>query len=525
MKARYTILILFSMLFMSAAMSAGGVLGATERSGAVVRALFKDETDSRDLDSLTKKALVEKMEEYVKAIVPLDIERQKEECDFLIGECRDSLIKGFVAQWLYSHYVSSKIMGVEAVAVHLYDNWFAPGKVSFDSPLQKIDANIYAEFNRQSLVGKIAPEISMQVISGEVRSLFGEQNNPKPRYSVVFFYDTSCPNCTIQSILLRNLLQDFDYELDFYAIYTGSDKEAWGKYIDERLSINSSKVRVMHYWDPDAESDFQKKYGVLKTPSLFLIDKNMRIVGRKLDAAALSAMLDHIVSAENYVYGSDESELFFAQLFSTMEEDFSVKDVCLVADRIAERTSSASLSCKHMLGDLFMYLSKQRDGRYKEGCKYLVDKYIIGRNDLWDTSSDSVAVVGFAEIQSELLSRALPGSDVPEFLLKGSLNGRKVVRRLDRLPKGTYVIFHTLGCPNCAEQLEAAELLAVKMRENGLKFRIFEVELSENENVVLKKGEKLQDKFDLLYLPFVFQIGPKGKVDSRYVDLVRLAGR
>ena len=49
----------------------------------------------------------------------------------------------------------------------------------------------------------------------------------------------------------------------------------------------SANVSVTNLWDPSLNSDFQRKYGVLKTPQMFLIGKDGVILGRKLDVPAL----------------------------------------------------------------------------------------------------------------------------------------------------------------------------------------------------------------------------------------------
>lgn len=61
----------------------------------------------------------------------------------------------------------------------------------------------------------------------------------------------------------------------------------------------SANVSVTNLWDPSLNSDFQRKYGVLKTPQMFLIGKDGVILGRKLDVPALESMLANI-------YASDE---------------------------------------------------------------------------------------------------------------------------------------------------------------------------------------------------------------------------
>lgn len=92
------------------------------------------------LDSASYAALGQKLDEYLRRIEPLDFHTQEEECDFLISSCKDSAARQFTALKVYTHYLHSKVMGAEAVAIYLTDNWFAPGKVQMHSSIDLMNA-------------------------------------------------------------------------------------------------------------------------------------------------------------------------------------------------------------------------------------------------------------------------------------------------------------------------------------------------------------------------------------------------
>ena len=257
-----------------------------------------DRIEAAAPDSSALKALSAKLETYVKAIEGLPAEEQAAECDFLISSCNEQATRQFVATWLYRHYYSSKIMGVEAVAVHIVDKWFTSGNARPVSDIELMNARIFADFNRASLVGMPAPGLTLKNRAGEDVDLFGGndsvQKERESRYSVLYFYDTGCANCLIQSIMLRNTLKDIKLDLRLIAVYTGCDSLAWDRYVGEKLSPMPENVETMHLWDPEMDSDFQRKYGILQTPGMFLIDRDGIIVGRKLDAGTLAMMADDL---------------------------------------------------------------------------------------------------------------------------------------------------------------------------------------------------------------------------------------
>ena len=222
--------------------------------------------------------LGERLQEYYKAIERESLTVQKGECDFLIESMTDSLLRQFVALDAYGHYFNSPLMGAENVAIYIYDKWINSGKVKMKSQEDLMAARIHAEFNRQSLIGKQAPDLQ-------------GLNNQNGKYRVLYFYDTDCSKCKFESILLRNLLNSKAYPVQFVAFYVGDNKQAWEEYVLKSLTVSSKTVETVHMWDPIMESDYQRKYGVLQTPRLFLIAPDGTIIGRGLDTKALEILL------------------------------------------------------------------------------------------------------------------------------------------------------------------------------------------------------------------------------------------
>ena len=255
--------------------------------------LFSVSGAAQQLDSAKREALEAKLAEYFEALKYESLDVQKEEADFLIESTSDSLVRQFVACTVYDHFIDSPVMGSEAVAVHVYDRWFAPGKVKMSNDMDLLNARIFADFNRQSLIGEKAPELVVESLDGSQVELFTEADK-SGRYIVLFFYDADCAKCKLESIMLSNVLETEDFPIDFVAIYAGDNRQKWDSYVEDRLSFEVSRTKVLHLWDPTLDSDFQRKYGVLQTPRMFLVRPDGGIIGRGLDTQALSMMLHDI---------------------------------------------------------------------------------------------------------------------------------------------------------------------------------------------------------------------------------------
>lgn len=465
---------------------------------------------AQQLDSAVQAALETRLAEYFEALRFESLDVQKTEADFLIESTSDPLVRQYVACSVYEHFVDSPIMGAEAVAIHVYDKWFKPGLIPMRSDIEKMNAGIFAEFNRQSLIGMKAPELVMETMEGDSLRLFGD------RHSVLFFYDVGCAKCKIETILLGNILATENYPIDFYAVYAGDDRQAWEAYVADRFDIESPSTRIHHLWDPQLDSDFQRKYGVVQTPRMFLIGPDQVIKGRGLDTYALTQMLGEIFSHPELEYGSPQSEKFFDQLLSeSVPSD--------IADHLAGRwlQSGDTTMCRQMAGDLLYYLAPKTGEDVKESMDYLIDEYILGRDDIWKSADDSVKVIGFAQIMDDLLSKSAPGSRIADIKVPGELlrHGKKIKSGTFNLRKvkgkNNIIIFYTEGCHICdAEKAAARKLVA----ENPA-YRVLMVNVDRIMESDPSEAEKLFDRFDLSTLPFILQTDRKGVIARRYISL------
>ncbi len=483
---------------------------------------------AQELDSLRQNALSAKLDEYFTA---LDYENpgfKMQECDFLVESCTDSVVRQFVALRAYEHFIESPVMGDEAVAIHVFDKWFSSGIVKMRGSDDFLHARIFADFNRNSLVGMTAPALSMASPDGDIVNLFSADDG-KGSFRVLYFYDTECSKCRLETLLLRNLFSSGDFPVEIYAVYAGNSEEKWREYAAKEFAAVSGHARIVHLWDPELESDFQRKYGVIATPRLFLVAPDWTIVGRGLNVSALGRMLDAIFAEKELNYGSGESAALFDGMFGYSDDGayagenaVTGKDVADIADRIASATleKGDTVMFRQMQGDLLYYLASKSGEGFKEGSAYLVRKYVKGRSDIWNTSSDSLKIVGFSEILDDLLSRAEPGTLIPDLKVPGALlssrgnrSGQYSLRRFGK--KGGIVIFHTEGCHYCEAEIDAAAALAAADRSASiLLVNVDKIMTSDPE-----LSETLFDSFDLSSLPFLVETDKKGRIVRRYFSL------
>ena len=457
---------------------------------------------AQPLDSARAARLDGLLEQYYAALAGEPASVQGAEMDFLIGSCTDSLLRQHVALRAYDHYIGSKLMGDEAVAIGLFDRWFAPGKVRFKTELDRMNARIFADFNRASLIGQPAPPLTLKDINGLTVSPLELSAG---RYAVLFFHDTECSSCRIETARLRDFLSGNERPLDVYAVYTGTDEAAWARY--RALQLPSG---VTHLYDPDLSSDFQRKYGVLQTPRMFLVGPDGTIVGRGLDTAALQVLLDRLSEPAAYAYGSESSRALFDALFSV--EDGSAEAVDRVAGYVVSETLAKgdTLSYRHLCGDLLYYLSSSEGPGMKEGARRFIRERILGAG--MDPEVESLG-----RMLDDLLSKAPVGSKLPSIRLHGRFYSRRFLCarkprdgawRLDRLRRPAVIAFYAPGCSRCDAFLARVE---------SLKENVLLVDMDELFSEYPEEAKAALDAFDLSALPFLMRADRKGVVTERYL--------
>ncbi|MCQ2171688.1 MAG: thioredoxin family protein [Bacteroidales bacterium] len=206
------------------------------------------------------------------------------EFDGLIETCKDSLTRQHVTLQIFDHYRYSRLMGDETVAVHIFDNWLANGRVKTRSEFEMMDAELFANFNRESLIGMDAPRIELFKPCGGRKAIPSEG-----RISVLFFYDTSCGKCRLETQVLPTIVKEVDFPFDFYAIYVGTDRREWNAF-RRNFRLKNKNIRLIHLWDPEIDSGYQKAYGVTGTPRLFVVEPDGVIIGRRLEMTNLMEM-------------------------------------------------------------------------------------------------------------------------------------------------------------------------------------------------------------------------------------------
>ncbi len=214
--------------------------------------------------------------------------------DFILERMKPSpeTFKHYLVRFL-NDYAASKVVGFDAVYVHLVDNYYAKGLATWtdEEQLQKILEN--ADILRPLLIGKIAPDIKMQTRDGKTISLH-ELDAP---YTVLLFWDPDCGHCKKGMPDVIDFYKKFkDKGVEVFAICTkfyNEEDKCW-QFIDEREGMELW-VNVL---DPYHRSRYKTIYDIRSTPQIYILDKDKRILSKRIGTEQLSEVMEMIMERD-----------------------------------------------------------------------------------------------------------------------------------------------------------------------------------------------------------------------------------
>jgi len=196
-------------------------------------------------------------------------------------------LQKYTIYWITYYYESSKHMGMDAVFVHMAENYYNKGYAFWadTSTLNKVRDRAAAL--SPILIGKNAPKL--EVLDNQNRLL--KLHDLQAKYTCLVFWDPGCGHCQKQiPVLLEVYHKYMDKGLRVFAVCTEADTASWQKYVIEK------GLDWYNFWDPYGN---RRTYDILTTPQIFLLDEKKNILAKKLAAEQLGDFLDRIIEIDS----------------------------------------------------------------------------------------------------------------------------------------------------------------------------------------------------------------------------------
>lgn len=241
---------------------------------------------------------LKKLERYYRDVISPDPEAIIKDVDYklLLARSAPEMYK-FLLNWLTDEFINPRFMGQDAVFVHLFEKYHSKGLSPWLNEKQMEAISRRAYMLMANLIGEKAADLEMLDTAGKPKNLYSVNAD----YTIISFWDPNCGHCKEEMPRLDSIYRASwkDHNVKIFAVLTPENKQdvkpEWISFIKEHNLGEWSHVyksKEMEEADVVAHRpSFRQLYDINLTPTLYLLDKEKRIIGKKLTIYQLNDLL------------------------------------------------------------------------------------------------------------------------------------------------------------------------------------------------------------------------------------------
>jgi thiol-disulfide isomerase/thioredoxin len=244
-----------------------------------------------------------KLDKYFEEIVYPNPDSVIKEMDWMLGYASiDSEMQKFLLMKFVNRYLNMKYMWEDKVFVHLYEQYFASKTYPWltEKGVKTIQDRAYSLMS--NILGNPAADIDLPDTAGKHISLYSLASP----YTVVLIWDPTCGHCK-EIVPKVDSLYEQKWKAQGVKIYamakeTNGTKKDWMKFIHEHHLEDWANV---YYSKEDEKArveagipGYSQLYDVLSFPTLYLLDKDKRIVAKKLSYDQINEVLQQKIKRQ-----------------------------------------------------------------------------------------------------------------------------------------------------------------------------------------------------------------------------------
>jgi Thioredoxin-like/Domain of unknown function (DUF5106) len=236
-----------------------------------------------------------RLDKYYKDLVAPDPDSINREVDYMLLMSRSNpeMFK-YLMVYFVQKYINPEYMGQDAVFVHLFEKYINTGQAEFFTEQYKKFMSDRAYSLMANLIGHPAVNLDMVDSSGKSVQLY----DVKAEFTVLCFWDPTCSHCKEVVPKVDSLFKaKWKAEgVKLFGVMVDGGRESWLNFIRE----NNLKDWI-HVYQTDAQRDedakasrpnYRQLYDVYQTPVLYLLDKEKRIIAKKLNQYQVNEVIN-----------------------------------------------------------------------------------------------------------------------------------------------------------------------------------------------------------------------------------------
>lgn len=197
----------------------------------------------------------------------------------------DTLTFQVMTSKMINYGISSKMMGMDKLWLKLADKYYFSGQAKWADSAWVESLRKEAKKIRYNLVGDNGYMLSMRDSTSRIVKL----EDIKAECVLVYFFEPTCGHCKKTTPVLHDsvYVKWKDKGFEVFACYTQTDRNEWMEFVNKNHMQDWVNV-----WDPYRESFFWEFYDTSATPGVYLLNKDRKIIAKKIDMKTLDMILN-----------------------------------------------------------------------------------------------------------------------------------------------------------------------------------------------------------------------------------------
>jgi hypothetical protein len=237
-----------------------------------------------------------RIDKYMEQLVYPSADSVIKELDYMLGYASiNEEMQKFLLLKFVNRYLNQKYMWEDKVFVHLYENYFSQKKYPWltEAGMKTITNRAYSLM--ANILGTEASDIELPDTAGKTEKLYSLQ----APYTLVVIWDPTCSHCkeTLPKLDSAYNARWKNMGLKFFGMARETDgkKSDWLNFIHDHHLNEWTHV----YYSKDADQSrvnagipgYSQLYDVQTFPTLYLLDKDKRIIAKKLTLEQVDEIL------------------------------------------------------------------------------------------------------------------------------------------------------------------------------------------------------------------------------------------
>lgn len=246
----------------------------------------------------------QRLTRYFDAVVIRHPDSIKTEVDkfILYSRTNKTMYRYFINRFT-NEYMNPKYMGLDVVFLHLFEKYYITNEVNWLEPKDKDLVFNRAYSLMGNIVGEPAAELNMLDVQDKKINLY----SISAPYTLLVFWDPDCGHCREQVPVIDSLYKANWKATGMKLVGILSDtvrtdktklplvKQNWVNYVNEH-GLNSWLHLYQSFEAREEERiksipGFRQSYDVYQTPTIYLLDKDKRIVAKKISPEQIDEFL------------------------------------------------------------------------------------------------------------------------------------------------------------------------------------------------------------------------------------------